>query len=54
MIFFLRLAVAMCRPDTVVLASTASIPVVAVWPVVSTTTGPTLTSTTPVTSVRLV
>merc|ERR1739842_5919 len=40
--------------DTVVLASTASIPVVVVWLVVSTTTVPTWTSTIPVTSVRLV
>ena len=42
------------RPVKVVLASTASLPVVAVWPVVSTTTVPTSTSTTLVTSVRLV
>jgi hypothetical protein len=45
---------ATCRPVKVVLASTASLPVVAVWPVVSTTTVPTSTSTTLVTSVRLV
>ena len=44
----------MCPPVTVVSASTASPPVVAVWPVVSTTTVPTWTSTTPVTSVRSV
>ena len=44
----------MCLPVTVVSASTASPPVVAVWPVVSTTTVPTSTSSTLVTSVRLV
>lgn len=47
-------AAAMCPPVTVVSASTASLPVVAVWPVVNTTTVPTSTSSTPVTSVRSV
>ena len=47
-------AVATCRPVRVVSASTGSIQVVVVWPVVSTTTEPTSTSTTPVSSVRLV
>lgn len=53
-LFFFLTAAATCPPVTVVSASTASPLVVAVWPVVSTTTVPTSTSTTLVTSVRSV